>query len=70
MSKARKKRNKKYTGRDAKTPDMVEIHRVSAVVRSPRRQWLFEHKTMLRRVGIGLIIGIVIGLVVVGLVTS
>jgi len=50
MGKPKKKRNKKYTGVDAKqTDNVVRVHKVAAVVRSPLKQWLHEHKKLLRR---------------------
>ncbi|GHU08433.1 hypothetical protein FACS189431_4680 [Alphaproteobacteria bacterium] len=67
MSKSKKKRNKKYTGVDARSDDnMVTIHRVSAVDRSPARQWLFEHKKIIRIVIIAVL---VVALIVAGIIS-
>jgi hypothetical protein len=70
MSKSKKKRNKKYTGAGAKSSDnLVRVHRVNAVVRSPFKQWLFEHKKFLKRLSvIVLIVGGVVFLVVQGFI--
>jgi hypothetical protein len=66
MSKSKKKRNKKYSGVDAKSADnLVRVHKVNAVVRSPFGQWLHEHKKFLRRAGVvALVVGVVVFLVV------
>jgi hypothetical protein len=49
MSKNSKKRTKKYAGWDARQDDsVVRVHKVTAIKRSPLRQWLFEHKKLLR----------------------
>jgi hypothetical protein len=53
MGKNKKKRNKKYTGIDAKPDDsVVTVHKVSAVNRSRLGQWLFEHKKLVKVVGV------------------
>lgn len=66
MSKSKKKRNKKYVGIDAKSDtNLTRVHKVNAVVRSPFKQWLHEHKKFLKRVAIAVvIIGIVVFLIV------
>jgi hypothetical protein len=66
MSKSKKKRNKKYAGIDAKSDDnLVRVHKVNAVVRSPFRQWVHEHQKFLKRVAIAtVIVGAVVFLVV------
>jgi hypothetical protein len=47
----------------------VRVHRVNAVVRSPFKQWLFEHKKFLKRLAvIVLIVGAVVFLVVQGFI--
>jgi CHASE3 domain sensor protein len=57
MSKSKKKRDKKYTGRDAKpTQNLVKVHRVNAVVRSNWRQWIHERRKMLKRTTIIVVI--------------
>jgi maltodextrin utilization protein YvdJ len=67
MSKNKKKRNKKYTGIDARNNDnSVTIHQVSAVNRSPAHQWLFEHKKIIRVVIIAVL---VIALIVAGIIS-
>ena len=49
-----KKRDKKYTGVNAKqSTGIVRVHKVNAVVRSDFGQWIFEHKTMLKNIAIG-----------------
>ena len=61
-----KKRNKKYTGVNAKRPtNVVRVHRVDAVVRSDFGQWIHDHKTAIRY---GAIVVVVLVLVVAGLV--
>jgi len=53
MSKSKKKRDKKYAGRDAKpTQNLVKVHRVNAVVRSNWRQWVYERRKFLRTAAI------------------
>jgi negative regulator of sigma E activity len=66
MSKSKKKRNKKYTGPDAKTNDgLVRVHKVNAVVRSPFQQWVHEHKKLVKRVAIAAaVVAVVVFLIV------
>jgi hypothetical protein len=66
MSKSKKKRNKKYTGVEAKSNDnLVRVHKVAAVVRSPFKQWMHEHKKFLRRAAIAaVIVGVLVFLIV------
>jgi len=66
MGKSKKKRNKKYTGQDAKSDvNLVRVRKVNAVVRSPLKQWLHERKKFLKRVAIiALIVGVVVFLIV------
>lgn len=53
MAKSSKKRNKKYTGRDAAEPrDLVRIHKSTAVVRSDFGQWIHDHRKIIRNVAI------------------
>lgn len=66
MAKAKKKRNKKYTGADAAST-RPKITKVQAVSRSKSGQWLHEKKTTLRAVGIGLLILAVIALIISGI---
>lgn len=62
-----KKRNKKYTGVDAKRPtNVVRVHRVNAVVRSSFGQWVHDHQTTLKY---GAIVLVVIILVIAGIRT-
>ncbi|MDO4271837.1 MAG: hypothetical protein Q4C83_02575 [Candidatus Saccharibacteria bacterium] len=62
-----KKRNKKYSGVDAKRPtNLVRVHKVDAVVRSDFRQWLYDHKTIIRY---GAIVIAIVVLVIAGFVT-
>lgn len=66
MVKSQKKRNKKYSGADAKsTQNMVRVHRVNAVVRSDFKQWIHEHRKMLKYIGIGILIVVAITLLIV-----
>lgn len=56
-----KKRDKKYTGVNAKqSTGIVRVHKVNAVVRSDFGQWIFEHKTMLKNIAIGVAVVVVI----------
>jgi hypothetical protein len=66
MSKSKKKRNKKYTGIEAKSNDnLVRVHKVAAVVRSPFKQWVHEHKKFLKRAAIiAAVVGVVVFLIV------
>jgi hypothetical protein len=66
MGKSKKKRNRKYTGVDAKSDvNLVRVHKVNAIVRSPFKQWLHEHKKFLKRAAIiVIIIGAAIFLIV------
>lgn len=52
MVKQKKKRNKAYTGVDAKT-DRPSITRVSAVNRNKVSQWWFDHKRVAKPTLIG-----------------
>lgn len=64
MAKKSKKRNKKYTGWDAKDDDKsVTVHKVAAVNRSPIRQWLHDHKKLVRFISIALLV--VIGIILI-----
>jgi negative regulator of sigma E activity len=66
MSKSKKKRNKKYTGVDAKSnDDVVRVHKVNAVVRSPFKQWLHEHKKLVRRVAIAAVVVALVAFLIV-----
>ena len=61
-----KKRNKKYTGINAKQPtNLVRVHRVNAVVRSNFGQWFHDHRTIIKY---GLIAVVAIALIVAGIV--
>ena len=61
-----KKRNKKYTGVNAKQPaNVVRVHKVNAVVRSNFGQWVHDHRTILKY---GAIVVAVIALIVAGFV--
>ncbi|MCL2037574.1 hypothetical protein FWG95_01030 [Candidatus Saccharibacteria bacterium] len=66
MSKSKKKRDKKYTGRDAKdTSNVVRVRRVNAVARSDRAQWLHDHKKAIWRWSIvTVLVGAVVFLIV------
>lgn len=65
MSKKQKKRNKKYSGINAKSrDDIVHVRKVNAKVRSNFGQWVFEHKTAIRN---GLIVLIILAIIIAGL---
>ena len=51
MAKQKKKRNKKYTGADAKN-SQPNVIRVQAVRRSPAKQWWHEKKKIVKTVAI------------------
>jgi hypothetical protein len=68
MSKKSKKRNKKYAGWDARGDNSnVTVHKVTAVHRSPIKQWLHEHKKLVKIVGIAL--GVVVVIVLMFAIT-
>lgn len=59
--KTKKKRNKKYTGVNAKQPsNLVRVHKVDAVVRSNTGQWLHDHWDLIKKVLIVVAVVIVI----------
>ncbi|MDR1196931.1 MAG: hypothetical protein LBL08_01495 [Candidatus Nomurabacteria bacterium] len=61
MGKNKKKRNKKYTGIDARQDEStVTVHKVSAVNRSAFGQWIFEHKKLIRIVAIAALVIVII----------
>lgn len=61
-----KKRNKKYTGVNAKRPtNVVRVHKVDAVVRSNFGQWVHDHQKMIKNVAIAVA---VIALIVAGFI--
>ena len=61
-----KKRNKKYTGVNAKRPtNVVRVHKVDAVVRSEFSQWVYDHRTILKY---GAIVLVIVVAVIAGLV--
>lgn len=65
MGKSSKKRNKKYSGADAKADNMLRVRRVNAVVRSDFRQWLHDHKKIIKNVSIAVaVIGVITFLIV------
>jgi len=71
MVKSQKKRNKKYSGIDARsTKNTVRVHRVNAVVRSDFKQWVFERRKLLKRVGIGILIVAVITFLIVNAILA
>jgi hypothetical protein len=59
MGKVKKKRNKKYAGRDAKTtgPQNIQVRKIEAVNRGRIKQWVFEHKKLLKRTAIVVVVG-------------
>ncbi len=68
MAKQKKKRNKKYTGADANT-NRPSITRVNAVSRSSIGQWLFDHKRMVKNIGIGAVAILVLILLISGIMS-
>jgi len=61
MAKKSKKRNKKYSGWDAKSDDSnVTVHKITAVNRSPVKQWFHDHKKIVKIVSIALAVIVVI----------
>ncbi len=75
MAKKHKKRNKRYSGEDAKLTGVAGlekpvVHRFEAKQRNPVSQWLFERKKIIRlsTITVGIITFIVI--VIIGLVQS
>ena len=61
MGKKAKKRNKKYTGVNAKRPtNVVRVHKVDAVSRSNFGQWLHDHQKVIKGAAIVVAILIVI----------
>ncbi len=75
MSKQHKKRNKRYSGEDAKTTGVAGqnkpvIHHIEAKIRHPAIQWLYERKKLLRNIAIGVGIGGFMVLVIYGLVQT
>lgn len=72
MAKSKKKRDKKYRGVDAKTADnVVRVHKLAAVPRSDRAQWLHDHRSLLTKIAIGVAIAaIVIFLIVNGIMSA
>ena len=68
MVKAKKKRNKKYSGADA-TQTRPTITRVQAVNRGAIGQWLHEHRRMMKYIGIAALVIFVLALVVAGIIS-
>jgi len=53
MAKSKKKRNKKYSGADAKSnANVIRVHKVAAVSRSDRAQWFYDHRKAIKRTAI------------------
>lgn len=75
MTKRRKKRNKRYSGEDAKTTGVAGqnkpvIHRHDAVLRSPAGQWTHDRRKLLKTAAITLGIILFIILIVFGLIQT
>ena len=71
MGKQKKKRNKKYSGVDAKkSNNTVTVRKVTASNRGKVAQWIFEHKTLLRNVAIVLLVVAVITICLLALILS
>lgn len=63
-----KKRNKKYTGVNAKRPtNVVRVHKVDAVVRSEFSQWVYDHRTILKygAIVLAIVVAVIAGLVAI-----
>jgi len=67
-NKQKKKRNKQYTGVDAAMPRPV-VTRISAVHRSPVKQWWFDNKRIARPVLIGVGVAIVVVAVIIQIIS-
>lgn len=59
MAKQKKKRNKTYTGEGAKTAQPT-VTRISAVHRSPLKQWWHEKKRIAKPVIIAALVAVVV----------
>ncbi|HMR72732.1 MAG TPA: hypothetical protein PKD68_01860 [Candidatus Saccharibacteria bacterium] len=75
MAKRQKKRNKRYSGEDARTTGVAGqnkpvIHKFEAKQRNPVSQWLFEHKRGVKYSLIATSIIAFITLIVIGVVQS
>ena len=72
MSKSKKKRNKQYRGVDAKDSgeNLVRVHKVEAVARSDRAQWLYDHRKLVRNVAIAVIVVAIIVFLIVNAIMS
>ena len=66
MAKSKKKRNKVYTGADARMSRPQKI-RISAENRSGSQQWLYERKHLRRPLLIGVFFLIVLAMIVLGI---
>lgn len=65
MSKKAKKRNKPYTGPDAKAPGQPTVTRYKAVVRSPLGEWWQSRKRVVKIIaGVVAVAAILVWLVV------
>ena len=63
-----KRRNKKYTGVNAKRPtNVVRVHKVDAVVRSEFSQWVYDHRTILKygAIVLAIVVAVIAGLVAI-----
>lgn len=75
MAKKRKKRNKRYTGEDAKLTGVAGqnkpvIHRYDAVQRNSVNQWVYDRRKLLKTALIALGIILFVVLIVFGLIQS
>lgn len=59
MAKQKKKRNKVYTGADAKVT-RPSVTRMSAANRNKIQQWWFEKKRLVKPIGITLVVAVVV----------
>ena len=67
MGKSKKKRNKQYRGAGARatSENLVRIRKVEAVARSDRAQWLYDHRSLLKKLAIGVAIAVVVIILIV-----
>lgn len=66
MGKSSKKRNKKYTGANAKSVDnSVRVHKVNAVARSNFGQWLYDHRKLIKNVSVAVLVVAVVTFLIV-----
>ena len=72
MGKNKKKRNKQYRGADARDTgeNLVRVHKVAAIARSDRAQWLYDHRKLLRNIAIAVVVVAIIVFLIVNAILS